>query len=113
MGHMPQLSLTHLIAASRLETDYMMHLVETMSFSRQVFVHMRGLHSELQYPPTRLQRLERWLKSLGIDSVRRKFLQAEWRALDQANKAISQSNLDDYTNVEATVAKQIGVRSLQ
>ena len=111
MGHMPQLRLTHLIAARRLETDYLLHLVKTMIFSRQVFVHMRGLLDQLQYPPTRLQRLVRWLNLWRIEPIRRRFLQAEWRALDQANEVISKKNLDHYTEEEAISAEKIGVRA--
>jgi glycosyltransferase involved in cell wall biosynthesis len=110
MGHLPQLQLTHLIAARRLEMNYLLHLVETMSFSRQVFVHLRGLHGLLQYPPTRLQRLVRWLNLLRMDPIRRKFLQAEWRALDQANAVISRNNLDHYAVAEALAAEKTGVR---
>ena len=113
MGHMPQLRLTHLIAARRLKLDYLLHLVETMSFSRQIFVHMRGMHSQLQYGPTRLQRMIRWLNLWRANTIRRKFLRAEWRGLDQANKVISQSNLDEYSNVEKIVAERIGVRAVR
>jgi glycosyltransferase involved in cell wall biosynthesis len=110
MGHLPQLRLTHLIGANRLEMDYLLHLVETMTFSRQVFVHLRGLSDLVQYPPTRLQRLVRWLNSWRIDPVRRKFLQAEWRALDEANQVIAGKNLNEYADVEAVAAEQKGVR---
>jgi glycosyltransferase involved in cell wall biosynthesis len=113
MGRLPQLHLAHLIAARRLEMNYLLHLVETMSFSRQVFVHMRGLHGLLQFSPTRLQRLVRWLNLWRMDPIRRKFLQAEWQALDQANAVIAQKNLDRYAVAEAHTAEKTGVRVLR
>ena len=111
MGHLPQLRLTHLIGANRIEMDYLVHLVETMTFSRQVFAHLRGLSDLVQYPPTRLQRLVRWLNSWRIEPVRRKFLQAEWRALDEANHVIAEKNLHEYADAEAVAAEQKGVRT--
>jgi glycosyltransferase involved in cell wall biosynthesis len=110
MGHLPQLKLHHLIGARRLELPCLLHLVETMCFSRQVFVHMRGLHELLQYPPTRLQRLARWLKSWKIDSVRRKFLQAEWKAFDEAHHVISQNALAPYAKKEGMKSDALRIR---
>jgi len=111
MGFLPQLQLKHLIAARRLEMNYLLHLFETMTFSRQVFVHMRGLHNLRQHAPTRLQRVVRWLNLWRVDPVRRKFLQAEWRALDHANTVIAQNNLNHYSKKETTAAEQTGVRA--
>jgi hypothetical protein len=113
MGLLPQLQLTHLIAASRLEEDYLLHLVETTTFSRQVFVHIRGLHSLRQHTPSRLQRVVKWLTLCRVDPIRRKFLQAEWRALDHANAAIAQNDLTNYSQKEAIVVERTGVRAIR
>jgi len=111
MGHLPQLRLTHLISARRLELSYLLHLVETLCFSRQVFVQIRGLTSLIHYPPTRFEQLVRWLKSWRVEPMRRKFLHAEWSGLAAAHRFTQDKDFTRYSTGESHKANQIGVRN--
>lgn len=111
MSHQPQLSLTHLINRHRLEMNYLLHLVETMTFSCQVFAHIRGLHHLRTHPPTRWQRLTRQVTLWRMDPVRRKFVEAQWRAQAAAEQALARNDFKDYADREKSAAEQTGVRT--
>lgn len=69
-GIFAALKLTHLMPRRRLEEDYLLQLVEAMTYSHTLLRHARG---EKPSPPSRSQRLLRWYEHRRIPAREKRF----------------------------------------
>jgi hypothetical protein len=80
-GIFAAMKLTHLISSRRLTEEYLLNLVESMTYSKTMLFHFRGT------PPNRAsrsQRLLEWYQNLHIDARARRFEEAKRRGREAA-----------------------------
>jgi hypothetical protein len=84
-GIFAALKLTHLISSRRLTEEYLLCLVESMTYSKTMLFHFRGTSPER---PSRSQRLLEWYQNLHIDARSRRLEDAKRRGLEAALRDI-------------------------
>jgi len=85
------LKLTHLIGSRRVTEEYLLNLVESMTYSQAMLFHFRGT-SPIQ--PARSQRLLAWYQRLHIDARAKRFEDAKQRGREAALRDVQRLGLD-------------------
>jgi hypothetical protein len=75
-GIFTALKLTHLISSRRVTEEYLLNLVESMTYSKTMLFHFRGTSPAR---PSRSQRFLEWYQNLHIDARSRRFEEAKRR----------------------------------
>ena len=85
-GIFARLKLTHLMPRQRVQEDYLLRLVESLTYSHTLLLHTRGI---APHAPSRSQRLLRAYEGLFIDARSRRFDEARQRGRDAAIQEIA------------------------
>ena len=80
-GIFTALKLTHLIGSRRVQEDYLLKLVESMTYSQTILFSFRGT---VPFRPSRSQRLLEWYQSLHVPERDRRFDDAIRRGREAA-----------------------------
>ncbi|HET6409429.1 MAG TPA: glycosyltransferase, partial [Chthoniobacteraceae bacterium] len=88
-GIFAALKLTHLISSRRLTEEYLLNLVESMTYSHTMLFHFRGTTA---LRPSRSQRLLKWYQCLHISERERRFENAKQRGREAAFRDIDRAH---------------------
>jgi glycosyltransferase involved in cell wall biosynthesis len=80
-GIFAALKLTHLISSRRMTEEYLINLVESMTYSKTILFHFRGISPA---PSSRSQRLLEWYQNLHIDARSRRLEDSKRRGREAA-----------------------------
>ena len=97
-GLFRRLKLTHLIPRSRVREEYLLRLVEALTFSHTILLQARGIRPHV---PSRAQRLLQGYESLFINERARKFDAARRRGRDAAIAQYMQGGERSLANASA------------
>lgn len=89
VGLFTKLKLTHLIPAERLKKEYLLRLVEGMSYSHSVLFALRQQPTH-QSKMTWRSKLKEYLSLAKRDSIQREFYRADRRGFYKASKVIEE-----------------------
>lgn len=89
-GLFPQLVLTHIIARHRVQESYLLRLIEALTFSHTLLLHLRGVPPA---QPSRTQRVLALYEARFLDARTRAFAAAQQRGHAAATRAIRSGQL--------------------